>query len=189
MKKLSKEEVNEVLNSDDRGEGFVYFVLAKKLNLVKIGTSIDPYKRFSSLESASPDSLEMIAIIPGGSKEEQNLHKKFFDLRDHLEWFRYEEPLVDFIKQLNSMFTKEGLSNALEQERKEKKYLLGLLRDFINSTKDMLHEHPHLKWKNKKNVPSMLQEFMKKIDSTLKLLEDISAEKRGESPKSQRPVW
>ena len=75
--------------------GWVYFIAASDLNLVKIGTCRDaPGKRLAALQTGSPALLDLISAIPGDRALEQRLHRAFADLREHGEWFRFEGALA-----------------------------------------------------------------------------------------------
>ena len=75
---------------------FVYFVHAPSVNLIKIGRSFDPERRFTELRLLSPVSLEVIGMIPGDSRKETELHTKFSALHSHGEWFFASKELIKF---------------------------------------------------------------------------------------------
>lgn len=75
--------------------GWVYFIAASDLDLVKIGTSrAHPDKRLAALQTGSPALLDLISAIPGGRNLEQRMHRAFADLREHGELFRLEGRLA-----------------------------------------------------------------------------------------------
>lgn len=76
-------------NAKDRGPGWVYFVLADDLGLVKIGYADNVRTRLDTLRGMSPVGLTLLARIKGDQVFERSLHKKFAHLKDHGEWFRY----------------------------------------------------------------------------------------------------
>ena len=51
----------------ERGDN-IYFILAKQLNVVKIGYSSTPIQRFTQIRSSAPDTLTLEAVAQG-SKE------------------------------------------------------------------------------------------------------------------------
>ncbi|MFE7529119.1 GIY-YIG nuclease family protein [Kitasatospora sp. NPDC057542] len=63
---------------------------------VKIGRSVDPTGRLSSLQAGSPVELRLLATFPGGPRLEKHLHACFARQRIHGEWFdfRSEDPLA-----------------------------------------------------------------------------------------------
>lgn len=77
---------------------YVYFIQSGEL--VKIGTSRDPRKRFQTLRLGSPAPLRLLACIPGGRPEERALHNRFARCRRHGEWFDATAELLEFIHSL-----------------------------------------------------------------------------------------
>lgn len=78
----------------------VYFVLAPKTELVKIGRADDPDKRLKSMQTGSPDVLDLILVLPNTPPfEEYQLHGRFAKYRAHGEWFEYRDELVRFIEE------------------------------------------------------------------------------------------
>lgn len=71
----------------------VYFIRYR--DRVKIGYSIDPRERIT----AHPCD-EILAVVPGDHKDEQRYHKQFAHLRENGEWFRAEDELLEFARQL-----------------------------------------------------------------------------------------
>lgn len=79
--------------------GYVYFVAAPSVGMVKIGYSRDhPDGRLSGLRGASPVPLEPLAAFHGARTQEKMLHRTFDDLHSHREWFRMAEPLAGYIR-------------------------------------------------------------------------------------------
>jgi hypothetical protein len=77
----------------------VYFIQHGEGGDIKIGhTSRDPYGRMAALQTGTPLVLTLLATVPGGSKEEGELHEKFTALKVRGEWFRPEPPLLGFIE-------------------------------------------------------------------------------------------
>jgi hypothetical protein len=71
--------------------GAVYLIGTMVGGLVKIGTSLDPERRLSALQTAHPRSLRILSFIPGGRAIERGLHDLFSDLRVQREWFLDKE--------------------------------------------------------------------------------------------------
>lgn len=76
---------------------FVYFVEAQEAKLIKIGIANDPAQRLITLQAASVDKLVIIGVIDGDQEVERNLHARFSHLRQHGEWFRPGDDLMDYI--------------------------------------------------------------------------------------------
>lgn len=78
--------------------GMIYFIRGVHTGRIKIGTSINPEQRLRSLQTGSPEPLEMMGVIQGGPKEEKILHKRFKRFGMHGEWFKPDPDLVYEIK-------------------------------------------------------------------------------------------
>ena len=64
----------------------IYFI--RSGGYVKIGVSVRPWDRLSTLQIGNPEPLEMIAIMPGEYDVEATLHGQFSSDRINGEWFR-----------------------------------------------------------------------------------------------------
>lgn len=78
----------------------VYFVQGETIPLIKIGIAKNFGLRFSSLQTGSPDTLRILAVIPGSREKEIELHKRFSRLRVRGEWFRPEPELLNYIESI-----------------------------------------------------------------------------------------
>ncbi len=67
--------------------GFVYCIGRDVAGAVKIGWSRDPEQRLAQLQTASPDTLRILAILPGSKNVEHGLHEVFGDCAIRGEWF------------------------------------------------------------------------------------------------------
>jgi len=65
---------------------------------IKIGVSVDPWGRLSSLQTAHHERLEMLAIMPGEAADEREIHQRFARLRVTGEWFRDSQELREFVQ-------------------------------------------------------------------------------------------
>ena len=84
---------------------FVYFILNKDSNAIKIGRAKDLEKRIKTLQTSSPAELQLIKSVQvEEGKEahelEQSLHKQFSEIRLSGEWFKAEANLLEYISQL-----------------------------------------------------------------------------------------
>jgi hypothetical protein len=99
--------------------GYVYFIACEPMEAVKIGfTTKSPSSRLRALQTGSPSPLKMLGYVPGTQDEERKLHAAFSPLCIHLEWFRFEWKLRDFINYLTGSLpdheiTRESFLNAL----------------------------------------------------------------------------
>lgn len=85
--------------------GYVYFISDLK-ETIKIGyTRGNPINRLKQLNTGSPFQLYLLGFFRGTLKDEDNLHKKFANLkvRSNGEWFKISEELVNFINNINEI--------------------------------------------------------------------------------------
>lgn len=66
---------------------YVYFITDGEF--IKIGISVNPWKRLSSIQTGHPKKLRIAAIFKGGREEEFQLHGRFAEYRAHGEWFNF----------------------------------------------------------------------------------------------------
>lgn len=77
--------------------GTVYFVYGG--GLLKIGFASDLDHRLKTLRNGCPVPLHLVAFIASGSTVlEKQLHKKFWQAREHGEWFRITNAISLFLK-------------------------------------------------------------------------------------------
>lgn len=67
----------------------VYVIRDRKTRHVKIGISVDPRKRLSSLRTGSPTGMDLLWTSPGGRMLERYLHERFSAHRIRGEWFDF----------------------------------------------------------------------------------------------------
>lgn len=77
----------------------VYFVGGMSTGLIKIGKADNAKRRLMELQTGSPDELVLLAVIPGGRDEEQQLHDRFRETRRHGEWFAFSYDLWSLIEE------------------------------------------------------------------------------------------
>lgn len=75
----------------------VYFIQGEAAGLIKIGRSVKFSARLKTLQASSPDRLTALAVIPGARWEEEMLHIRFKEYREHGEWFRPAQEILDYI--------------------------------------------------------------------------------------------
>ena len=80
----------------------VYFI--RHQGHIKIGKSVDPWKRLSSLQTAHYEPLEMLAIMPGSDDLEAGLHRAFGKYMKRGEWFQENDELLAFIEMVRVTF-------------------------------------------------------------------------------------
>ncbi|MET4184936.1 hypothetical protein ABIB94_007065 [Bradyrhizobium sp. JR7.2] len=73
---------------------FVYFIQVGVDGPIKIGISDDPTERMGSLQCGCPWRLRIIGAAPGAFENEEDLHKRFADIRMEGEWFHPSKALL-----------------------------------------------------------------------------------------------
>ncbi|WP_040620347.1 GIY-YIG nuclease family protein [Rhodovulum sp. PH10] len=81
---------------------YVYVVEAM-CGLVKIGHSIDPASRVTTICQHSASPVRLIAMWPGTLADETDLHRLHANLRSHNEWFRLEHGLAAFVDRVRGI--------------------------------------------------------------------------------------
>lgn len=76
------------------GWGYIYLLFAYYTDLLKIGYSQDPIKRFKSLKTGSPLPLGFCTCVflPNPAMHEAILHEKYASFRTKGEWFEFPNP-------------------------------------------------------------------------------------------------
>jgi len=78
--------------------GYVYFILDRTLEAIKIGYSKHPERRLVALQTGNPGELELVHQVSGTKRDEAIYHAEFEHLRLHGEWFRCEENLAELLE-------------------------------------------------------------------------------------------
>lgn len=80
-------------------ESYVYFIRsASPVGELKIGTARNPRARRGQLQTGNPHRLDVLAVIPGGTQEETDLHKQFAHLHIRGEWYLPGDDLMAYIE-------------------------------------------------------------------------------------------
>lgn len=93
-------DVPLTLRPDPRADRrVIYFVRAVGLSLVKIGVANCVHKRVKDIGLVCPVDLEILGVIETDRSAalENQLHRRFADLRHRGEWFRETPDLLAFI--------------------------------------------------------------------------------------------
>jgi hypothetical protein len=98
------------------GVAFVYFILNRDSNSVKIGRAKDVDKRLKSLQTSSPVTLELLKIIQVNGMEEaknleRSLHAKFSHLRMSREWFKVTQELISYLQHCTVSHPQEAIAS------------------------------------------------------------------------------
>jgi hypothetical protein len=81
---------------------YVYFVLCRDANRIKIGVTTSPSIRIETHQTSCPFPLETLCVVSGGYDLERTLHIRFSHLRRHLEWFEADLEIFEFITTLKN---------------------------------------------------------------------------------------
>ena len=92
----------------------VYFI--RHNGYIKIGKSVDPWKRLASLQTAHHEPLEMLAIMPGSEDLEHGLHRAFGQFMERGEWFQENAQLLAFIEIVKATFP-DAQRNLAQEEK------------------------------------------------------------------------
>jgi len=78
---------------------YVYFFRLGEGGPIKIGFTKNIRSRLTIIQVGNPCMVVLLAVFPGGRKEEFELHKKFIKYKLYGEWFEPNEELLSLIKQ------------------------------------------------------------------------------------------
>jgi len=95
---LSPDDLEYYKMRAERNDGYIYFIEAG--DMVKIGYSTHPNKRFMDLQITSPVPLTLNYLIPGDPGLERHLHKQFAHLRAHGEWFVEKQLIIQSVRKI-----------------------------------------------------------------------------------------
>jgi hypothetical protein len=98
LRKIEMEKEARETAYRERYPGFVYFIRGESGGPIKIGYTTDITKRLNTLQTGYPDTLKLLALVPGSTKDELILHEEFTEYRMRGEWFKPVEPLLEKIK-------------------------------------------------------------------------------------------
>lgn len=80
---------------------WIYFIQQTPGGQIKIGTAVNVATRLSTLQTASASILQVLAVMPGGTTEEQALHRRFGHARIRGEWFTPTPDVLAFIEEVS----------------------------------------------------------------------------------------
>jgi hypothetical protein len=90
---------HDCANCDRRRQNYVYFIRAAS-GAIKIGRSLNPKGRMTTLRTASPVPLELVAAFRTHPRTETFLHARFAKSRLHGEWFESTQELERLIDRI-----------------------------------------------------------------------------------------
>lgn len=95
---------------------YVYFIRSRKDGLIKIGFSTDAVRRIGEFEGGA-SKYEMIGVIEGDRKTEAALHRRFYNHRNHGEWFNPHSDIMEFVKRTSTAPTKKAREMSKDWSR------------------------------------------------------------------------
>lgn len=81
----------------------IYLIRCAETNTCKIGFSLNPQKRLSSLQTSNPYPLELIAAFEGTTLDESLLHARFSEYKLNGEWFTYNQEIQDYFDERDEL--------------------------------------------------------------------------------------
>jgi len=88
-----------------RHECHIYFI--RSLDAVKIGYSANPAIRLQALQTANPNRLELLYSFPSLQCREKQIHEELSHLNIGGEWFKYNDEIRQYIKELQEQIKEE----------------------------------------------------------------------------------
>lgn len=76
----------------------VYFIQAGDGGEIKIGTAQNPWARLKELQTGNGKQLRLLAVVPGGPREEGELHDRFRAHGIRGEWFAPHAEIITFVE-------------------------------------------------------------------------------------------
>jgi hypothetical protein len=95
-----KYAISEVSNF--KTHKFVYFLRCE--DYVKIGRTTNLYLRFRHISELLPFDVQLLAIFPGGAKQESFYHRLFRHHRVKGEWFELNDEIWQELKSIQLRF-------------------------------------------------------------------------------------
>lgn len=79
---------------------FTYFMVGERTNLIKIGKSLDPWRRFAEIRNQTAQDVQIAATICGDLELEY--HRHFAQHRAYGEWFHPHDDLIREIEAIRA---------------------------------------------------------------------------------------
>ena len=82
------------------GNTGIYFVLAKEVDRVKIGRTVNIFERFSTMQTCSPVKLDLLVYFAAPVCIEKKIHARFASYHCHGEWFKYSGEIMSMVEKI-----------------------------------------------------------------------------------------
>ena len=95
-----------------------YFMYVKESKAIKIGVSVDPINRLSSIQTGNPHKVKLLGGLHKGKGKnyEDLLHQYLFEYPMEGEWFRAEEEVLEYVNFLIKYYSKGKKSKIISFE-------------------------------------------------------------------------
>jgi hypothetical protein len=90
----------------ETSDWFIYAIRAPN-NLIKLGRAKNPTERLAALQIGSPVKLTLIAWARARWSLEGKVHKLLAESREHGEWFRPDDPVLQIVELIADQDTDE----------------------------------------------------------------------------------
>jgi hypothetical protein len=99
INEVHKNKNYNVCTSRKKSRGaFVYLFHDEHQNLLKIGFTENPQRRFKEIKNANTNKITFIGYFEGSRTNESILHNIWKKYRKRLEWFYYADEIVDYFR-------------------------------------------------------------------------------------------
>lgn len=103
MSELLSDRWVYIFGMENEGDMFGELLGGGFSDLYKIGTTVNPIRRWRQVQVHSPWELRVFSVIPGGFDIEAEMHKRLNDYRTRGEWFTIpRHTMIDLLEDLES---------------------------------------------------------------------------------------
>jgi hypothetical protein len=134
----------------------IYFIEAVGMNLVKIGYTIDPARRFMTMLTMSPAPLSLLGSITGGPQKEAEIHGRLEPHRLHGEWFKMVPEVMAIVAAAEQHYGHEFYNQVARQRGAALREYLAKMKagEVVRPTRGKLKRPRSLNPKNEPYVAS-----------------------------------
>lgn len=119
-------------NKSDDNKTNIYIIKDNEADTIKIGASVNPKNRLSTLKYRMNKDLSLVAVFENFTlKDEKDIHKYFVDFNVNGDWFDLDEKVViDYISLTYEKHMSQHMEN--ENENKDKDINKNIYNDIIS---------------------------------------------------------
>jgi hypothetical protein len=122
-------------------DNYIYAILNKGDNVVKIGFSNDPYRRLGQIQTNTIHPLELLLTFKGDCTVEKAIHEKLKEYRISGEWFRYTPQLFSVLSDFMAIQFNAARPTAPRNTITSSERVIAGYKEF---TEDLIQERNHL---------------------------------------------